>query len=242
MTNNLLVNISLLFIAVFILGTILSIGLYSWDVKKFFKSQLWVKTALWIPIFAIFVLVLYLKIPAILAVSSLLVAMGIYEFRKQSTRSTLARLYLGAYIVCVLQLNVFFVAFPSDFAVDLLVLICLSSVLSDVFAFFAGKYFGRTKLPEWINGGKAWEGVAGQIIGALVGYAIVSNLITSDISWGIGWVIGAASAAGDLINSAAKRSLKIKDWGNSIPGHGGYLDRFSSLSFAIAGSLIFALI
>jgi phosphatidate cytidylyltransferase len=242
MTNNLLLNISLLFLATFIAGTILAIGLYGWDAKKFFKSQLWVKTAMWLPIFVIFVIVLYLKAPAVLAVSSLLVAMGIYEFRKQSARSMLALIYLGAYIVCVLQLNVFFAAFSSNFAVDLLVLVCLSSVLSDVFAFFAGKYFGKTKLPEWINGSKAWEGVAGQIIGALIGYVVVSHLITSDINWGIGLVIGVSSAAGDLINSAAKRSLKTKDWGNSIPGHGGYLDRFSSLSFAIAGSLLFVLI
>lgn len=242
MTSNLLLNISLLFLAIFISGTILSIGLYEWNAKKFFKSQLWVKTAMWLPIFAIFVIVLYLKATAVLAVSTLMLAMGVYEFIKQPHRSRLARLYLGAYIICVLQLNVFYAAFQSNFATDLLVLVCLSSVLSDVFAFFAGKYFGKSKLPVWINSGKAWEGVAGQIIGALVGYIIVSHLITSDISWGIGLVIGVSSAAGDLINSAAKRSLKIKDWGNSIPGHGGYLDRFSSLSFAIAGSLLFVLI
>ena len=54
-------------------------------------------------------------------------------------------------------------------------------------------------------------------------------------------LIGLASAMGDLINSIVKRRLKIKDWGNTIPGHGGILDRMSSLSFAFIAAYCYML-
>ncbi len=46
-------------------------------------------------------------------------------------------------------------------------------------------------------------------------------------------IVGLGTAYGDLLNSYVKRRLKIKDWGQSIPGHGGYSDRFSSMFGAV---------
>lgn len=57
------------------------------------------------------------------------------------------------------------------------------------------------------------------------------TLATGDnAAWWLILAIGIASAFGDLFNSVAKRQLDIKDWGQTIPGHGGVLDRMSSLS------------
>ena len=123
-----------------------------------------------------------------------------------------------------------------------LISICFASVLSDVFAFFAGTYVGKHHLPSFINERKSYEGVVGQIIGAVIGLSVVSLLPRIGFSWPLALGIGFASAVGDIVNSIVKRARNMKDWGDTIPGHGGVLDRFSSLSFAIAaGYWIFRL-
>jgi phosphatidate cytidylyltransferase len=73
----------------------------------------------------------------------------------------------------------------------------------------------------------------GQLIGGIVGALLFSWLLNVPISIAVGMLVGAASAIGDIINSIAKRQLAIKDWGTSIPGHGGVMDRFSSLNMAL---------
>ena len=45
-------------------------------------------------------------------------------------------------------------------------------------------------------------------------------------------VVVVAGFFGGLVLSAMKRSLGIKDWGRSIPGHGGVLDRLDSVAFS----------
>jgi len=45
----------------------------------------------------------------------------------------------------------------------------------------------------------------------------------------IGWIIIIGGTYGDLVESLLKRSIEIKDSGDSLPGHGGFLDRFDGL-------------
>jgi phosphatidate cytidylyltransferase len=45
-------------------------------------------------------------------------------------------------------------------------------------------------------------------------------------------LICVAGFFGGLVLSAIKRDLGAKDWGNSIAGHGGFMDRIDSLCFA----------
>jgi phosphatidate cytidylyltransferase len=55
----------------------------------------------------------------------------------------------------------------------------------------------------------------------------------------IGAIVAVAGTYGDLVESMFKRSLKIKDSGEAIPGHGGFLDRFDSFLLAIPMILAF---
>lgn len=103
---------------------------------------------------------------------------------------------------------------------------------TDTGAYFAGTYFGKSKLFERISPKKSWEGAFGGAALALIFAAGIAYFFTSLPVWQ--WMIVAAiiivgGIFGDLVESLLKRSIEIKDSGDSLPGHGGFLDRFDGL-------------
>ena len=236
MTSEALFAISTLFLGLFLLGTLACLPLYGMNFRLLRESSLWTKIIWWWPIFAIFVLSLYAETWGAAVLTALLISAGLVEYiRRRGFSTVTASAYFLFYVVAASHLVAIWLRLP-EIAVPTLIVICFASVLSDVCAFFLGNYVGRHHLPDFLNAKKTWEGVAGQLIGAFIGAAFVAFVIPVDNLWGLALVIGVASAVGDLFNSAAKRKLNIKDWGQAIPGHGGFLDRFSSLSAAIAAS------
>ena len=106
---------------------------------------------------------------------------------------------------------------------------------SDTGAYFAGKNFGRRKLFERVSPKKTWEGSVGGTIAAVSVGIVLSYYFTSMPIWkwiAISLIIVVAGTYGDLVESLFKRSIRIKDSGRSIPGHGGFLDRFDGLLIA----------
>ncbi len=111
--------------------------------------------------------------------------------------------------------------------------ICLGCLFllwaSDSGAYFSGKTFGRHKLFLRVSPGKTWEGsIGGGIISVAVS-VLLSFYFKELQMWqwvSLSIIIVVAGSYGDLVESAFKRSLKIKDSGSAIPGHGGFLDRF----------------
>lgn len=103
---------------------------------------------------------------------------------------------------------------------------------SDTGAYFAGTLFGKHKLFERISPKKSWEGFWG---GAALAIAMTYGLSLYFQSLSIvNWLIVAlliiiGGTFGDLVESLLKRSMAIKDSGDSLPGHGGFLDRFDGL-------------
>ena len=118
-----------------------------------------------------------------------------------------------------------------------LLLIVMALVwVADVFAYFAGRTFGRHKLAPTISPGKTWEGVGGAVVGVVCyGFVLLHS------PWGHYWpgslvfavvllvLLTAVSVIGDLVESMLKRQAGIKDSSNLLPGHGGVLDRIDSL-------------
>jgi len=103
---------------------------------------------------------------------------------------------------------------------------------TDTGAYFAGTFFGKRKLFERISPKKSWEGFAGGAVLAMVFAYLSSIYFTSLPQWQwicIGWIIIVGGTYGDLVESLLKRSIEIKDSGTSLPGHGGFLDRFDGL-------------
>jgi phosphatidate cytidylyltransferase len=107
--------------------------------------------------------------------------------------------------------------------------------LGDSGAYFAGSVFGRHKLSPAISPGKTIEGSITGLATSIVAGVIVKLLFSLDLSWGIGilffLVIGIFAQVGDLFESEFKRYANIKDSGEVLPGHGGFLDRLDALMF-----------
>ena len=110
--------------------------------------------------------------------------------------------------------------------------------MSDAGAYFVGMKFGKHKLAPVVSPNKTIEGVFGGLAGAMIGmliYAIILDFpLKFDVNYGIALLYGligsGAGTFGDLCFSVIKRQTGIKDYGNLIPGHGGVLDRFDSLT------------
>jgi len=105
---------------------------------------------------------------------------------------------------------------------------------NDTFAYLFGVLLGRHPLAPHISPKKTWEGFTGSVIATTIGSALVFKLALEK-SWWIGAAIGlmavVTATCGDLIESAVKRDLSIKDMGTLLPGHGGILDRIDSVLF-----------
>lgn len=106
--------------------------------------------------------------------------------------------------------------------------------ISDVMQYLFGKLFGKHALAPRLSPAKTWEGLLGgglatMLIGAGLHFITPFDAFTAA---GFAVLMVIYGALGGLVMSAVKRSLGAKDWGTSIAGHGGYMDRLDSLSFA----------
>lgn len=117
----------------------------------------------------------------------------------------------------------------------LLWMVLLGTWASDTFAYFFGRAFGRHKFCS-VSPKKSMEGaIAGFIGSLLVVICIAVNSLHFSLFQALFLGLGIAIFApiGDLVESILKRSYEIKDSGKLFPGHGGVLDRFDSLLFAV---------
>ncbi len=120
------------------------------------------------------------------------------------------------------------------------VMMFTSILLTDIGCYYAGTKFGRHKLAPVISPNKTIEGSIGGAVSAVIGSCIIGvfiNYFFVEISWYIPVLVGLICTVfaqiGDLCESLIKRDAGVKDSGNSLPGHGGFLDRSDSFIFTI---------
>ncbi len=108
----------------------------------------------------------------------------------------------------------------------------------DVFGYFIGTQFGRSRMSPRLSPNKTWEGLFGGMVASIVLGGIVGTVLApwnGKISHGIalGLVVAILAPVGDLCESMIKRDLGLKDLGTLLPGHGGVLDRFDAMLFCL---------
>ena len=123
----------------------------------------------------------------------------------------------------------------------LLWVICVV-VATDVAGYFAGKTIGGPKFWPAVSPKKTWSGTAAGWVAA----ALVGLLFMGWLNAGFGLVVVSAlasfaSQAGDIMESALKRRVGVKDSSNLIPGHGGFMDRFDGMMGAAVLVLVLSL-
>lgn len=123
-------------------------------------------------------------------------------------------------------------------------MILLCTWASDTFAYFTGIKWGRRKIVPQISPNKSLEGFIGGFVGCVLMAIIYGFILGIPATHAliIGLLIGIFAPCGDLFESKLKRNCSIKDSGVLLPGHGGVLDRFDSLLFAVPLVMIYLLL
>lgn len=192
---------------------------------------------------------------------SFLLALLVFQHETVGLESTgyalLAYIYPNVFLIVLSGIN--HLVSYSDAAILFVFIIC---PFADSLALVFGKLFGKKlplKLAPNVSPKKTVIGGIGGLIGGAIGSIVVfflyyglakpaaagsfANIV---FEWdeliffiGIGVITALFSQFGDLVESAIKRKLNIKDMGKILPGHGGILDRIDSSLYA---SLIVCLI
>ncbi|GIX42661.1 MAG: CDP-diglyceride synthetase [Leptospiraceae bacterium] len=162
----------------------------------------------------------------------------------------------NAYNVMSTITGVLYIALPLAIILPMLVLpegififvyTALATIMTDVGAYFAGRWFGKHNAGLKVSPKKTWEGYIGGILFANLfnlGFiyawlyfhpdllqqskVIMPSYIESII---LTLIFSFISIIGDLVESALKRDAKTKDSSTIIPGHGGVLDLVDAMLF-----------
>ena len=145
--------------------------------------------------------------------------------------------------VYLIFFNFFLVNIRINFGVEIILILLLACIFSDMGGYIFGKLIGGPKLSR-ISPKKTISGAFGSIIFTVIGTSLCSlylvkideNSIVFELSikfyiWLV--MMSLISQIGDLFFSYLKRKANVKDTGNILPGHGGMLDRVDGIIFAI---------
>lgn len=117
---------------------------------------------------------------------------------------------------------------------SLVLLLLLTTQFNDIAQYICGKTFGKHKIIPQISPNKTWGGFIGGVICTTILTSQLAPLLSPfsvSQSLILGLIISSMGFVGDVVMSAVKRDLGIKDYSQLIPGHGGILDRCDSLIY-----------
>jgi len=113
-----------------------------------------------------------------------------------------------------------------------LIVLLAATFATDTGAYAVGRLWGRHLFMPSVSPKKTWEGaIGGLVAGAAAGFgaALALGLELEGAASAGYLLLPVAAIAGDLLESALKRRMDVKDMSNLLPGHGGLLDRLDSI-------------
>lgn len=177
--------------------------------------------------------VLWRVLPAVVILSvPLTIALQLWGHSKQPFADAAYTLLPALYVASALGLmNVL------HYEYNILVMCIIMVWTNDCGAYMGGSVFGKHKMWPRHSPGKTWEGTAIGVVTAILVGVFVGPLFQTPMQWydwvALALISGIVGTLGDLSESMLKRSVGVKDSGNIMPGHGGFLDRFDSLLFIL---------
>lgn len=139
---------------------------------------------------------------------------------------------------------IYTIGFEDKLILDIAIPLCIifSIWVNDTMAYLVGSFIGKTPLTK-VSPKKTWEGTIGGVVLCIIAVGFLYPLImVKELKDSFApvktWFIipalcGIFGTLGDLFESKLKRMADVKDSGSFMPGHGGFLDRFDSLLFAV---------
>ena len=164
----------------------------------------------------------------------------LFDKRKNGFKNSMITIAGIIYIALPYSLLCFIIypwnAFDGKFYRWVLIGIFLIIWMYDSMAYVFGSMLGKHKICERISPKKSWEGLIGGAVFAVI-MGIINAVIFHELSL-TNWVVIAIlivifGTSGDFFESKLKREAGVKDSGSILPGHGGMLDRFDTVLFAI---------
>lgn len=175
---------------------------------------------------------LFLSFGMLFSMASLGVFLSWFAWHRRFLWGSLALVYFGFPFTCVFWMMHIH---PSGLSIFLWMILIVSG--NDIGAYLFGSWLKGPKLIPEISPNKTWSGFVGGLIVAMVmgtlGYRLFAGAFPPLYVTVACLVIGLVATLGDLIESLIKRYHRVKDSGNFIPGHGGFLDRLDGILFAI---------
>jgi len=183
---------------------------------------------------AVVVFSLLFSVYSAFALCAILSILGLIELRRNKMGGVFSALF-----VVIAFMSLFMIGFypfldlkPNNYTGLPPLYFMIAVWVNDTFAYLGGRLLGRKIIsrglaPE-ISPNKSWEGAVVGMLGSFcIGFCMIDIIIGFFFA-----LIAALATCGDLVQSAAKRRVGIKDTGTIFPGHGGVIDRFDSLLIA----------
>lgn len=186
-----------------------------------------------------------LEISPLFWLAPFLVSLGIAELYNKDgeTLQNVSNAVMGlVYVVLPFSLTNIMLNEGGEYNGIILLAVFLLIWVNDSFAYLFGVSFGKHRLWERISPKKSWEGFIGGGLCTIALSWFIAKVYFADLFLemiGLAVIVVIFGTFGDLFESQIKRRFDVKDSGTSLPGHGGFLDRFDSFLFIIPIAMIY---